>query len=155
ATPAASSGNERRVESRRNALVAVCTRSRFGFHAVTDHPGFLAYHHLRQLRPVCPCQCDRAHQLAGIRALRLRRHPVDPGVVLALLGTDSGFQRAAARCSYAVGQRGRRTSILGKPLGGLPFAAVARGGSTFRVAFLELAGGAEIGSETTLRAAPF
>jgi hypothetical protein len=38
--------------------------------------------------------------------------------------------------------------------GGLPFAAVASGGSTLS-AFLELAGGAEIGSETTLRAAPF
>ena len=48
---------------------------------------------------------------------------------------ERGYQQAGehgriGRGKQAEADLGRRTNILGKPLGGLPFAAVARGGST-------------------------
>ena len=93
ATLAANSSDEHHFGSRTNTLVAICAGLGFDFHAVAGRAGFLAYHHLHQLRLVCPCQCHRVLWFARLRALDVCCDLVDPGVVHTLLGTDSDFQR--------------------------------------------------------------
>jgi hypothetical protein len=73
--PSRGSGGGSGVGSETNALVAVCAEKQFDFHAGTVHVGLLVDGDFRQLRPICPCQWNRAHQFVRRRTGRFQFGP--------------------------------------------------------------------------------